>query len=795
MDRRRAFILGAGPAGLVTAWKLLENNWTVDIYEMENAIGGMCRTWKWNDFLVDTGPHIYHTPDRELAKYWETEFSDLFIKGDFWCKNVTGGHFDKYWDYPLSWESISRYPRELKKKILEEIENLDIEKKANARNYTEYVEAQVGPTLRQMFFKKYPEKIWGIPTDEMTPDWAPKRIEFRKKVTPFYHNQWNAVGKFGTGCIYERIKEKILALGGRIHTKCKVTGITYKDGCITGIKFEKKDTMAVNKNDIIISTLPITTIAKFLGYESKLQFRGIKTVYLAYKKPSILPKDIHWLYYDSEKVFFNRITEPKKMSLHVAPSDKTYLSCEITFGKGDTIDKFDPGKLKNIIAEQVQLVGLADKKDIIDSDIHTEYFVYPIQYTGYQEELAKTKSAISRFQQVYSLGTGGDFHYADNQIVFHRAFDTVAILCGTDSSYTQVIRQTPRCIFNKSVMINNRKIGEGERAYIIAEAGLNHNGSLEIAKNLIDQAKEAGCDAIKFQTFKPSSRISKKVKAVKYAETITGLEETLFDMFERLAMSFEDQKKLFTYARKKGIEIFSTPFDFESVDFLNSLGVNVFKIASMDLVNIPLIKYIAATGKTIILSTGMSTLGQIEDAVDAVVQAGNPNLILLHCNSSYPATPEEMNLNVIKTLKRCFGIPVGLSDHTIGLFVSQTALTMGANVIERHFTLDRMLEGPDHILSSEPREMMQLVAMSKKIPAVLGDGVKRIQPNEYDTLNMQRKSLYAACNIKKGTILTKEMIAIKGPGGGLLPKYIDIVVGRTAKTDIDEDYPILWNVI
>jgi sialic acid synthase SpsE/protoporphyrinogen oxidase len=795
MGRGRAFILGAGPTGLVIAWKLLENKWDVEIYEKENAVGGMCHTWKWNDFLVDTGPHIYHTPDKGLAKFWETEFGDLFIKDEFWCKNVTGDNFDKYWDYPLSWESISRYPRELKKKILEEIENLDSEKKAKAKNYAEYIEAQVGPTLRQMFFQKYPEKIWGISTCEMTPDWAPKRIEFRQKVTPFYHNQWNAAGKFGTGCIYERIKEKILALGGNIHTNCKITGITYKDNYITGIKFEKKDAISVNENDIIISTLPITTTAQFLGYESKLQFRGIKTVYLAYKQPSILPKDIHWLYYDSEKVYFNRITEPKKLSPYVAPSDKTYLSCEITFSKGDAIDKLGQEKLKHIIAEQVQLVGLADKKEIINSDIHTEYFVYPLQYTGYQEELAKTKATLSRFQQLYSLGTGGDFHYADSQILFHRAFDTVTILCGKDSSYTQVIRQTPRCILNSSITINKRKIGDGERVYIIAEAGLNHNGSLAIAKKLVDRAKKAGCNAIKFQTFKPSSRVSKKVKAVKYAETIIGLEETLFDMFERLAMSFEDHKKLFSYAREKDMEIFSTPFDFESVDFLNSLGVNVFKIASMDLVNIPLIKYIAATGKPIILSTGMSTLGQIEEAVDAVVQMGNPNLILLHCNSSYPAAPEEMNLNVIKTLKQCFGVPVGLSDHTIGLFVSQTALSMGANVIERHFTLDRMLEGPDHILSSEPGEMAQLVAMSKKIPAIMGNGIKRIQPNEYDTLNMQRKSLYAECNIKKGTIIKPEMIAIKGPGGGLLPKYFDIVVGRTAKTDIEADYPITWDVI
>ena len=214
--KRNAIIVGAGPVGLIMGWKLLENGWNVRIYEKENIVGGMCRTWKWGDFLVDTGPHIYHTPDLMLSKFWEKEFGDLFIKGDFWCKNVKGDFFDEYWDYPLSWESISRFPEQLKKKILEELGSRSDEDKANAKNYTEYIEAQTGPTLREMFFKRYPEKIWGISTDEMSPDWAPKRLEFRQKITPFYHNQWNAVGKFGTGCIFERIKDNILKLSVKL---------------------------------------------------------------------------------------------------------------------------------------------------------------------------------------------------------------------------------------------------------------------------------------------------------------------------------------------------------------------------------------------------------------------------------------------------------------------------------------------------------------------------------------------------------------------------------------------------
>ena len=788
-------ILGAGPMGLITGWKLLENGWSVDIYEKENIVGGMCRTWKWGEFLVDTGPHIYHTPDEELAKFWEGEFGDLFVKGEFWCKNVSGKNFNEYWDYPLSWESISRYPSDLKKKILDEVALLDSEKRANAKNYTEYMEAQVGPTLRKMFFQTYPEKIWGISTDEMTPDWAPKRIEFRRKVTPFYHNQWNAVGKYGTGCIYERIRDNFLKLGGQLYLDSEVKSIVSDGNHLKRIEFLGRKSVELMPEDFVISSLPITSLASFFGYESKLSFRGICSVYLAYQQPFVLPKGIHWLYYGSEDVYFNRITEPKKLSPFFAPEEQTYLTAEITYSKGDEIDKMNPQDLMQHVAEQVEKVGLANKEDVIDCSSNKEDFVYPIHYMGHQEELAKTRSIVSRFQQLYSVGTGGDFNYADSQILFHKAFDTVAILCEKDSSYTQIIRQTPQCVLNKTITINNRKVGKGESAYIIAEAGLNHNGSLKLAMQLVDAAIEAGCDAVKFQTFKAESRISKKIKAVKYAETVIGLEETLFDMFERLAMPFEEQEELFAYAKGKGIEIFSTPFDHESVDFLENLGVNLYKIASMDIVNIPLIRRVSKTGKPIIISTGMSTLGQVEEAVETVRQEGNQNLMLLHCNSSYPSVPEEMNLRVILNLQQLFDIPVGLSDHTFGLFASHTAIAIGANLIERHFTLDRTLEGPDHILSSEPEEFAELVQIAKRVPAVLGDGIKRIQPNEYDTLNTQRKSLYAACDIKEGQTINKEMVTIKGPGGGLLPKYLDIVVGRVATRDIKEDHPITWENI
>ena len=312
-------------------------------------------------------------------------------------------------------------------------------------------------------------------------------------------------------------------------------------------------------------SLPITLTSKLLGYKSDLSFRGIKSVYVSYKKKSILPEQLHWLYYGDDEILFNRVTEPKKLTKHIAPPNKTYLTAEITFSRGDEIDSMSDDEVCEKVSDQLEKVNLAKKIDIDDYSTNVEPFVYPLMHQGYQEELAKTRASISKFRQLYSIGTGGDFNYADSQILFHKAFDTAAIICDKEAAYSQVVRQIPRAKLNSSVKINKSFIGDDYKPFIIAEAGMNHNGSLKLAKQLIDAAKKTNCDAIKFQTFKPHSRISSQVKAVHYAETVIGTEETLFEMFERLAMSFEEQEELFKYARRKKIEIFSTPFDFESV--------------------------------------------------------------------------------------------------------------------------------------------------------------------------------------------------------------------------------------
>jgi len=794
MKKNKAIIIGAGPAGLVTAHELAKQGWDIHLYESLDRVGGMCRSFEWNQYIVDIGPHVFHTSDKELQEYWNKEFGDLLVEGAYWSQNVKGKRFDEFYDYPLSWESISTYPEEIRKKIVAEIENLALDDKAGARSYKDYIDSIAGRTLRKMFFEDYPNKIWGIPVDEMTADWAPKRVNIYKKRTPFFDKQWTAVGKKGSGAIYERISKRLESLGGKINLMHRVDSIKTQGFKVTSISIGSKK-INIGEDDIVISTMPIVDLLHMLGHKSNLKYRGVMIFYFDCRKNKVLPDGISWQYYDSKEVFFTRITEPKQMNVEVPDPKKTLITVEVPYSVGDTLDNKDTDDLCREVMDQVVKTGLLEKEEISDFTLVKEKFVYPVQYSGYQEELAKNDSIVGAYKQLYSFGAGAKFNYTDTQVLFRKAFDlSESLLTGGKRSVNSV-KQQSSATFNKDFTVNNRTIGPDSPPYIIAEAGMNHNGSLQLGKKMIDAALSTGCSAIKFQTFLPNSRVSSQVKSVDFVELADGQEETMHEMFSRLSMPFSEQKELFDYAREQGIEVFSTPFDFQSVDFLESLGVGVYKIASMDLVNLPLIEYVAKTKKPLILSTGMSNIGMIEDALEVISKAENPNVALLHCNSTYPASAEDMNVKAIGTLKKCFNIPVGLSDHSFGLLVSTVALSIGADIIERHFTLSKMSEGPDHILSSEPDEMSELVKISRNVRNILGDGIKRIKPSEFDTMHLQQKSLYALVDIKKGQKISKDVLTVKGPSMGILPKHIDIVLGRTAIKDIQADYPITWDDI
>ncbi|MDI6917988.1 MAG: N-acetylneuraminate synthase, partial [Thermoplasmatales archaeon] len=300
------------------------------------------------------------------------------------------------------------------------------------------------------------------------------------------------------------------------------------------------------------------------------------------------------------------------------------------------------------------------------------------------------------------------------------------------------------------VKIGNRIIGKGNPCFIIAEAGVNHNGEMNLAKKLIDTAKNAKADAVKFQTFKTGKILIKEAPKAEYQKETTG-EGTQYEMIKKLELSEKDFKELAGYAKQRGIMFLSTPFDEESADLLEKLNVPAFKIGSGDLTNLPLLEYIAKKDKTIIISTGMATLDEVRDAVNAIKNAGNNQIILLHCTSNYPAKIGDCNLRAMHTLEKEFNVPVGYSDHTLGITVSVAAVAMGASVIEKHFTLDKNLPGPDHRASLEPDELKEMVKKIRNVEKALGTGEKKPAESEMETQKVARKSIVAKVNIQKGT--------------------------------------------
>ena len=325
------------------------------------------------------------------------------------------------------------------------------------------------------------------------------------------------------------------------------------------------------------------------------------------------------------------------------------------------------------------------------------------------------------------------------------------------------------------------------KIFIIAEAGDNHNGSLEFAFQLVDKAAEAGADCVKFQTFVTEEVISKRAEKAEYQKESTGAEESQYEMVKKLELSFENFRELQRYAQEKGLTFLSTPFDIPSVDFLESIHVPYFKIPSGEITNLPYLIRIAQTGRDIILSTGMAEMDEIETAVRILREHGAGEISLLHCNTEYPTPMEDVNLRAMLSLKEKFGVKVGYSDHTKGIEVPIAAAALGAEIIEKHFTLDHNMEGPDHKASLEPDELKAMVDGIRNIEKALGSGIKTASNSEKKNIDIARKSIVARKKIVKGETLTEENLAVKRPGNGISPMKWYEVIGTTAVRDFDED--------
>jgi len=328
------------------------------------------------------------------------------------------------------------------------------------------------------------------------------------------------------------------------------------------------------------------------------------------------------------------------------------------------------------------------------------------------------------------------------------------------------------------------------RTFIIAEAGVNHNGSLEMAIQMVDAAATARADAVKFQTFKAEKVISVNAPKAGYQIETTGTDESQLEMVRKLELDEMAHTRLQQHCRQKGIQFLSTPFDLESIDLLNRLSLEIFKIPSGEITNLPYLRKLGALKKQIIMSTGMADLGEIKDALDVLTESGTSleNITVLHCNTEYPTPFEDVNLRAMLTIRDAFpGIAVGYSDHTLGIEVSMAAVAMGATVVEKHFTLDRNLPGPDHKASLEPDELKAMVQAIRHIEKAFGDGIKRPSPSELKNKPIARKSLVAVRTILKGELFSASNITGKRPGAGISPMRWDEIIGRKANRNYKKD--------
>jgi len=324
---------------------------------------------------------------------------------------------------------------------------------------------------------------------------------------------------------------------------------------------------------------------------------------------------------------------------------------------------------------------------------------------------------------------------------------------------------------------------------IIAEAGVNHNGDIELAKQLIDVAADAGTDLVKFQTFNADRLVTHTAKKADYQTQTTDNKESQHEMLRRLELNEEMHKELIAYCAHRNIGFFSTGFDIKSIDLLVSLGQDYFKIPSGEITNLPYLRHVGQFNKEIIFSTGMATMGEIEETIDVLEQAGTPRskITVLHCTTEYPTPMTEVNLRAMQSIHKAFGVATGYSDHTSGIEVAIAAVAMGASVIEKHFTLDCDLPGPDHKASLEPDELKAMVTAIRNIEVALGDGIKRLTPSEVRNKPIARKSLVASQTIKKGELFNSQNITSKRPGTGISPMRLDEIIGRKATRDYIED--------
>lgn len=784
-------IVGAGVSGLTLALEFLREGKRVRIIESTDAVGGLAKSISYNDYTIDFGPHLYHSAHPEIIDYWRNLVGDSLISKDFYSGNYKDG---RIYDYPVNTETAGiQYSDEEYKKILAELSQTDDKKLSNAENYYDYVRSLAGDFLANQFFTKYPKKLWGIDTKELSARFAPRRIEIRKKRLPFHSGPGRFAGIIEGGCgvLAEKMKDEIISLGGefifnanieeiKLDSKKNITKMLSSDG-----REFKTD------NSCVISTIPITNLCDLLNYQTSLYFRHILLINIVIKGSDPFPKDYDWLYFDDEDIPFHRVGVQTRFSRKGIKDDIHILCCEVAFNYQDMPDIKDFEQRCVDSLSEMQLIKHDSIINIHSFDIGP---VYPGYYVGHELELNRILGKLGQHRNLYQTGSLADYAYSDLQVLTAKSIDLARELL-TLSSDTLSELTKPRASVkpNQNFYFGRSKISidPDEKPFVIAEIGLCHNGSVDLCKQLIDESKKNGFSSAKIQTYQ-AGRISKKSRTSRYYEETLDQEESISDQIDKLIFNESELKEIFSYADSIDFDLFSTPFDISSANILNSLNVPGFKISSMDLVNIPLIKHVARIGKPIILSTGMASVGEIELAIDTVLSEGNQNLAVLHCVSSYPCPVEAANLTRINLIKDTFGVVPGYSDHTVEDFMPAFAMTLGARVIEKHVTLSKGLDGPDHNFSLVPSEMKSMIQLMNKVHKSMNGNGFRSSDIELSAKSNLRRSIYASGDLSRGDVITYENIAIKSPGDGIPVKYLDLILGKRVIQNIEDDFPLSW---
>jgi sialic acid synthase SpsE/protoporphyrinogen oxidase len=792
MSNKSIKILGAGISGLTVAYELLKKDFPVEIFEALPNPGGLAGSVKFFGHNVDLGPHIYHTPDEKIIDYWEREFGDCFHKCSHYAANLING---KLFSYPISVEMISQLGKGLSEQIFSELDEIerersDVESRDVCSSYDKYVKSIAGPTLQALFFKKYPEKLWGLSTDDLDANWAPKRIAIRERISAFYEGQWAAVGKNGSATIVDSLLSKISALGGLINFSSPCTEIRCASGRIEELCFGDRR-IIVGPDDIVINTLPVDVFTKLCGIETKLTYRGVALVYVAVNRPIHLPGKYDFLYVEDEDIAFTRVSD--QSSFLAKRLEASNIFCfEVPYSDGDQISCSGDRELINLVCGGARRLSLFDSADIIDSLVLKLPRVYPMYKIGYRAELQRTQGFLDGIYNCYTTGSLANFAYADLQILFSKSIDLAARISRASLS-KPLVKQRRVKPQDYTFSFGDKKIGIASPVLIIAEIGLNHCGSLVIGKRLIDGAVAAGADAVKFQTYSSHARSAPNSVVSTFAEKVNGVEETDFEMFEKFRLSTSETRELFEYSRNKGILAFSTPFDVSSVEQLELLKCPLYKVASSDLTNLQLLRRLGETGKPVILSTGMADVNELSLAVRTIQGAGGSSLAILHCTSAYPAPPESLNIRAIKTISKNFpGFLIGYSDHSTGDIYSCLAVALGARIIEKHITIDRNMEGPDHQTSLDLMEFGAFVKQLRNTELALGDGIKAPQPLEYTTMQRFKKTIYLSKDIRKGDRITRDCLVYMGPAYGIEAVHEDLVLSMVAREDLYASEPLVW---